>query len=208
MTSRSLRNPVIATAAVALLAGCAAGPGPFGPREQTPIPAGSTLVLQRPLDLATGAARVFLQEGHVVPTGSGMSRFRPRCSFGLEKLDGEPLMPVIEPDRFRTGPARTRGYAHGRPRGHDGVHLASRPLSLGLGFGLLHHRRERHGYITYAIEIPLSSDNQPQVDDFTCKVDRPHHWRGRLGLEAIRQAAGDIVQVELAEPDADSEDGY
>lgn len=177
------------------LSGCA-GPSPFGERYQTEIPAGSVLVLSRSLDLVAGSARVTMQDGQVRSDGllAGTSRFRPRCSFGLERLAGEPLIRTIEPDRFRTGRPHTRAYVHnGRA---ERTTVASR--SLAAVVGSMRRGGPNPGYLTYVLEIPLSSPRQPQVDDFTCKVDRPGNWRGRLGLEAIREAAAGIVRVELA----------
>lgn len=207
MTTRSIRTGALATAGAVLLAGCAAGPGPFGERYQTPIPEGSTLVLERALNVPSGEARAFMQDGQVIREGllAGYSRFRPRCSFGLERKRGEQRISTIEPDRFRTGKPWTRAYVRAWPE--EGVQVASRSLPFPLA------QNERGGpgtgYLTYVIEIPLSSSKQPQVDDFTCKVDRPANWRGRLGPQAIEEAAGGIVRVELAEgADTGSTGGY
>ncbi len=185
------------TLAAALVTASCTGPSPMGIREQEPIPAGSTLVLERPLELAGGSARVFLQDGEVVPDAffSGMDRFRPRCSFGLEKVDGEALVRTIEPDRFETGAAYNGAYVENGSDG--GIQVAS--AIDGIQVAAPEHGGPNPGYLTYVLEIPLSSPRQPQVDDFTCRLDRPGEWRGQLGLQAIREAAGDIVRVELAE---------
>ena len=201
MNNRFNRTAALVAAATVVLAGCAtSGSGPFGERYQTPIPEGSTLVLEQALDVPSGAARVFMQDGRIVPRSllSGTDRFQPVCSFGLERRGGEPLARTIEPDRFRTGPARNRAYVEAWPE--QGVQVAG--VSFGVGVGInVGGRRDGGGvgYLTYAVEIPLSSPDQPQVDDFTCEVDRPGNWRGKLGLEAIEQAAGGMVRVELAE---------
>lgn len=203
MIPRLVRNTTITMAAGALLAGCAAGPGPFGPRYQTPIPEGSTLVLQQALALPTGEARVFMQEGRIVQGGT--NRFQLNCSFGLERVEDEPLIETIQPDRFRTGPARNRAYVDARPE--QGVQVAGVSFGIGIGINIDPRRRggANTGYLTYVLEIPVRSPRQPQVDDFSCQVDRPGTWRGRLGLEAIQQATGDIVRVEFAESDTDTE---
>lgn len=196
MIHRPLHATATILATLLAVAGCA-GPSPYGERYQTQIPEGSTLVLEQPLGVASGKARVFMQDGQVARQGllGGLDRFRPRCSFGLERTGSEPLIREIEPDRFRTGTPHTR--AHVRHWPGEGIRVAGMSLSIGLGSS--ERGGANPGYLTYAIEIPLSSDRQPQVDDFTCQVDRPGTWRGRLGLEAIREAAGDIVRVELAE---------
>lgn len=186
------------TVAATLLAGCAgSGPGPFGERYQTEIPVGSTLVLNQPLELAAREARVFMQGGRVARDAviGGLDRLRPRCSFGLEREGNERLISTLEPGRFTTGPSHTRAYVRNWPA--EGVRVAGTSLSFGLAMNST--GGPDPGYLTYVIEIPLSSPDQPQVDDFTCKVDRPGSWRGKLGLEAVREAAGDLVTVELAE---------
>lgn len=188
-------------AAATVLAGCTStGPGPLGPRYQTPIPEGSTLVLNEALNLDRGDARVYMQNGRVMSESvlGGMDRLKPRCSFGLEKQGDEALISTIEPDRFTTGPTRNRAYADNWPR--EGVQVAS--LSAVVGVGMNASAEDRGGSLaelTYVLEIPVSSSSQPQVDDFTCTVDRPAHWAGKLGLEAVREAAGNLVTVELAQ---------
>lgn len=196
MIHRPLHGTATILATFLAVAGCA-GPSPYGERYQTPIPEGSTLVLEQPLRLASGKARIFMQEGQVIRQSllSGMDRFLPRCSFGLERTGSEPLIRQIEPDRFRTGPPHSR--AHVRHWPEEGIRVAG--TSLSIGFAANDRGGPSPGYLTYVIEIPLSSDRQPQVDDFTCELDRPGTWRGQLGLEAIREAAGGIVRVELAD---------
>jgi len=180
----------------ALLAGCA-GPSPLSPRDQAAVPAGSTLVLERALRVPGGSARVFVQDGRVMhgSLGSGMNRFRPRCSFRLERVGNEPLMNIIEPGRFETGTAYNR--AHVRNRIGQGMQVASAADGMQLA------SRERGGpnpgHLTHVIEIPLSSQRQPQVAEFTCEQDLPPNWRGELGLHAIHEATGDIVTIEPAD---------
>lgn len=195
-----IRSAAALAAATVLVAGCAGtGPGPLGERYQTPIPQGSTLVLEQDLQVPSGDARVFMQGGRVMRDAvlGGMDRFKPRCSFGLERQDGERLASTIEAARFTTGPARTRAYVRHWPEA--GVQVAGASLSFGIGLATNDSGGADIGYLTYVLEIPVSAPGQPQVDDFTCKVDKPKNWRGKLGLEAIRQAAGDLVTVELAQ---------
>lgn len=203
------RSTAALAAATVLVAGCAGtGPGPLGERYQTPIPEGSTLVLEQDLQVPSGEARVFMQNGRVMRDAvlGGMDRFKPRCSFGLERRGSERLVSTIEADRFTTGPARTRAYVRNWP--DEGVQVAGRSLSFGFGLAMNDSGGPDIGYLTYVLEIPVSSPDQPQVDDFTCKVDKPKNWRGKLGLEAIREAAGDLVTVERAESGAGDDSGY
>lgn len=195
MKRRAIRAGT-AILASALVAGCA-GPSPLGPRDQDAVPAGSTLVLERALEVPGGSARVFLQDGRVVRDGlvSGMNRFRPRCSFGLERVDNEPLMNTIEPDRFETGTAYNRAYVRNHFEG--GVQVAS--AADGIQLASSERGGPGPGHLTHVVEIPLSSAQQPQVADLTCRQDLPPNWRGELGLQAIREATGDIVTIEPAE---------
>ena len=186
-------------AAATLLAGCStSGYGPLGPRYQTPIPEGSTLVLNRALNLDKGDARVYMQNGRVMSESvlGGMDRLKPRCSFGLERQGNEALISTIEPDRFTIGRARNRAYADRWPE--EGVQVAGLSVLAGAGVSS-DDRGGTLAELTYVLEIPVSSSSQPQVDDFTCQVDRPAEWAGKLGLEAIQEAAGDLVTVELAQ---------
>lgn len=195
-----IRSTTALAAATVFVASCAgSGPGPLGERYQTPIPQGSTLVLEQDLQVPSGDARVFMQGGRVMRDAllGGMDRFKPRCSFGLERQGDERLVATIEADRFTTGPARTRAYVRHWPE--EGIQVAGRSLSFGIGLAMNDAGGADIGYLTYVLEIPVSSSGQPQVDDFTCKVDKPKNWQGKLGLEAIREAAGDLVTVELAE---------
>ena len=203
MTARPARIVVLA-AAVLALAGCATGPDPGAPRYQTRIPEGSVLVLERALELPPGRARVYLQGGRVAGSASGIDRFEPSCSFGLERVGDEPLVETIEPDRFRTGAARNRDYADSSTT--VGIGLARSTVSFAFGIGFRFGVGGMgDGSGSERLEIPLSSPRQPQVDDLTCTVDRPHRRGGRLGLEAIQQAAGDLVRVELAGDDSDDD---
>jgi len=171
---------------IAGVAGCA-GDSVYGHRYETPIPEGSTVVLEQPLELASGSARAFMQSGEVIRPGllSGVDRFRPVCSFGLEKVDDEPLIRKIEPDRFETGEQYNTTHVRAWPA--EGLQVAN----MG-GAG------PYPGFLTYEVQIPLASPRQPQVDDLTCEVDRPPNWNGELGLETIAEAVGDIVRIERA----------
>lgn len=197
-----IRLPLLSLMALLGVAGCATTPyqESLDSRDEA-IPAeGSVLVLEQPLELASDAARVFLQGGQVIRF-QDRDRFEPVCSFGLRRRGDEPLIRTIEPDRFTTGPARNRAQARAEPV--QRILLASRRTSFGLrGLSIgMHDRGGGPGHLTFIVEIPLHSDNQPQVDNLVCALDRPAYWRGRVGLGALRTALGDIATIRPAPAD-------
>lgn len=196
---RFIHSPLLAFTALLIVAGCTATPyqESLDSRDET-IPAeGSILVLEQPLELASDAARVFLQGGRVIRF-QDRNRFEPVCSFGLRRRGDEPLIRTIEPDRFTTGPARNRAQARAEPV--QRILLANRRTSFGLrGLSMgMHERGGGPGHLTFIVEIPLHSDTQPQVDNLVCAVDRPAYWRGSVGLGALRAALEDIATIRLA----------
>lgn len=194
--AKTRHSRVVALLGASLLAGgCAStGGGPYGEREETQVPAGSTLVLNERLEMPGTAARVYLQQGRVIRF-QDRDRFNPWCSFGLRRDDGGSLPAAIEPGEFRTGPAHNRVHARNAPSG--GIRVASRSLSIGLAS--FSGPGPGPGHLTWKIEIPLAADGQPHVDDLTCAVDRPPHWRGELGLESIRRALGGVATIRTAD---------
>ncbi|MEF8833725.1 MAG: hypothetical protein V5A42_02560 [Halofilum sp. (in: g-proteobacteria)] len=174
-------------AALLLGTGCAA-PGDSGSRIDSPIPPGSVLVIEEGLMLPPDGARVHFQAGRVTRFHD-RDRFAPWCSLGLRRDADEALQQAIRPGRFRVEAIRSGARAAASPLAS--VRLAGPlPALAGLergGGGL--------GYLTRFLELRLRSDEQPQVDDLTCAIDRPPDWRGRLGLESVRQALGGLGRI-------------
>lgn len=172
--------------AVALV-GCAAGPG-HEARVDTPVRPGATLELREPLPLPAADARVYFQAGQVTRFHD-RDRFAPWCSIGVRRSADGTLPDAIEPGRFMVVDVRS-GARAGRLPG-AGVKLASRMAMLDRGGSL--------GHLTWTVEMRLDSVSQPRVDDLRCAVDRAPDWRGRLGLESIRQALGDLGRISPAD---------
>ncbi|WP_139150726.1 hypothetical protein [Halofilum ochraceum] len=168
-------------------AGCAS-PGTPGSRTDTPIAPGSVLVLEEGMLLPTDDARVHFQAGRVTRYHD-RNRFAPWCSLGLREDGDEPLQQAIKPGRFRVEAARSGARAGTSPL--RGLRVAGTvPTLAGMhpgGGGL--------GHLTWYLELRLHSEEQPQVDDLTCAIDRPPDWRGRLGLESVRQALSGLGRI-------------
>lgn len=185
------RKSAIAVLAVLLLGAGCASPGGYGPRTDTPVTPGTVLVIEEGLMLPAGEARVHLQAGRVTRFHD-RDRFAPWCSLGLRREGDEPLRQAIEAGRFRVEATRSGARAGMSPL--HGVHVAGTSpglLAIDRGGGGL-------GHLTWYLELRLRSDEQPQVDDLTCAIDRPPDWRGRLGLESVRQALGGLGRIEPA----------
>ena len=165
------------------LVGCAAGAG-YEARVDTPVRPGATLELREPLALPAADARVYFQAGRVTRFHD-RDRFAPWCSIGVRRSAAGTLPDAIEPGRFMVVDVRS-GARAGRLPGR-GVKLASRMAVLDPGGSL--------GHLTWTIEMRLDSVSQPQVDDLRCAVDRPPDWRGRLGLESVRDALGGLGRM-------------
>lgn len=174
-------------AALLLAVGCASS-GHSGPRTDTPVVPGSALVIEEGMMLPAEEARVHFQDGRVTRFHD-RNRFAPWCSLGLRRAGEEPLQQAIRPGRFRVEATRSGARAETSPL--HGVRVAGAfPVLAGLergGGGL--------GHLTWYLELRLHSDEQPQVDDLICALDRPPDWRGRLGLESVRQALGGLGRI-------------
>ncbi|MFW5969380.1 MAG: hypothetical protein ACOCP9_01940 [Halofilum sp. (in: g-proteobacteria)] len=196
---RGMTNPfrmrpsaIAALVAVLLLATGCASSRDSGPRTDTPVASGSILVIEEGLTLPADRARVYFQAGRVTRYHD-RDRFAPWCSLGLRRAEDEALQQAIEPGRFRVEASRAGARAAASPL--DGIRLAGPlPALAGLDAG-----RGGLGHLTWYLELRLRSDGQPQVDDLTCAIDRPPDWRGRLGLESVRQALGGLGRIGPAE---------
>jgi len=187
---RPRMSAIAVLAALLFGTGCASS-GSSGPRTETPVAPGSVLVIEEGMILPADEARVYFQAGRVTRYHD-RNRFAPWCSLGLRREGDEALQQAIKPGRFRVEAARSGARAAASPL--EGVRLAGPlPVLAGLdrgGGGL--------GHITWHLELRLHSDEQPQVDDLTCAIDRPPDWRGRLGLESVRRALGGLGRIEPA----------
>ena len=175
------------TVLVAMMAtGCAAtGDGDYGSRVFDV----STVVLERPLDLSRGDARVYVQDGEVIRQ-QDRNRFEPWCSFTVRKRSGDAdRIAMIEPDRFLAGEPVRWSPPESTPPGMRGV-------SLGIRIGL--PEGGTPGMYTWYTRFRLRSDSQPQVDTLTCGYDGDS-LDGHLTLEQIRATLGDVGTVRTLE---------
>lgn len=187
-TRRLLREAMLAAVAAALLSGCAASRS-YSRGDEPAIAAGASVIVEQPLRVSGGRARVFLQNGEIIRF-QDRNRFEPWCSVGLDHQAPSGQAETIEPGRFEAGQPR-RG-ARADAGGSDGVRLASAAgvtlASADRGGGL--------GTLTHYLEVPLASSQQPDVRELRCAVDRQPRWRGRITEAFIRSALGERARIE------------
>lgn len=172
-------------AACLIVAGCQQSPVRDESSPRSRIPVDSVIVLEKPLTIPAGHARVFLQGGKV-KAKSKINRYHPHCNFETRQLSDGTL--TIEPDRFivtqlvgdeteivhQQGPLR---YAALRRVGGEAfVSQTSR-----------------------FIEHYLDSEKQPGVMRMTCHGGFGEPWLVKYpSVAEIRKALGEYVRLKLA----------
>ncbi len=144
---------------------------------------GWRLVLHKPLVVAPENARVFLQDGRMLPS-LAFNQYRPSCSLEVRNLSPQPQ--TIEPDTFvvnRIQPLREE-VAAWRPVKLASLSLASAavdasPADIFLGY-----------------HFWLSSDAQPDVLRMTCRGVFAEPWEAEYPtLEEIAHALGGYAEL-------------
>lgn len=170
-----------------LLAGCrtvqieeSAG-GPW-----TPIPPGSTLTLNRPLQVPLDQARVFLRDGQVSPAGANQG---PGCALEVRALSRNAPQ-TITPQTFRV--SRVQVYwaevAHLVRPGSVRLQLAEVGGNGGGGSPMI-----QEGYHLWL------SGKDTNVMRLTCLGMLDEMWRSRpITLDEIRHALGDVATLRFA----------
>jgi hypothetical protein len=147
-------------------------------------PVGSTLVLKKPVTVAAGETRVFIQGGELMKR-SEFDRYEANCDLELRKLQDRPR--EIEADSFIITKVQ---------RLMEQVVRKSSPRSgfVKVGFDVGGKPMVVRGY-----HLWLGSDRQPDVMRMTCRgafddinrADPP-------SLEEVRRALGGIADLSLA----------
>lgn len=169
-----LGGALVATLTIA----CAASPGERPAR----LPVGTTVVLNQPLTVPAGQARVFLQGGRVIERVR-LRQYYPHCDFEIRQVsDGSA---GIAPDRF-TVTAVTEGEEPVVMR--QTLHYAGLRLSDMQQDGVSMVSRYLHHW--------LHSPRQPQVLRLTCHGGFDFPGRAQLPTVAeIRYALGEVVTL-------------
>jgi len=183
------RRVVAALSVALLLAAC----GPLSIRNEATrsyVPLrNASLELHRDIVVAPGRARVFFQDGEVLP---GINEYRPHCELTVRKLADRPQ--TIQADRF-TVERVSADIVHVVSSGAVVVAVnAEFRLAGGGGDG----GGDGEGRLMKAYILYLHSDRQPEVLSLVCggAFNLPA-LATRPSLEDIQTALGDYATLEL-----------
>lgn len=146
-------------------------------------PAGSQLVLHRPLEIPADWATVRLQRGRTVAFGAVQEQ-EPHCILEIDTV--RPAPQRIEPDRFAI----------------IGVRRSISDLAAASGFFIraAHADSDLPAQLFYKTEFRLRSERQSGVRRLLCQHDQLAAGAGlprHLTLAEIRSALGDLLTIEL-----------
>jgi len=148
------------------------------------VPAGSTLVLNSPLEIPGGEASVYIQDGEVTSYWSA-NKYEGHCKFEMWSIVERRR--VVEPDRFAVQRVeREREYVQAPP----GRLLTSEDGSGGGPFV------EIGKTLMY-----LESPGQPDVYRMTCQRWNDFTDPVPMSIREIRDTLGDRFSLELPDPE-------
>lgn len=162
-----------------LLPACRLAPVADETSPSYPVPAGSTLVLNRPLAIPDGSTGVRLQGGAVKPARD-VNEWHPNCRLEVRTLSDR--VRTVEPDRFEIWRVRRETTVVTGP---------------GTRFAELRADSGGPTFLVFRTLFDLRSARQPDVAWLTCQ-----HWGdpalGRdLSIREIRTALGDVAGLVL-----------
>jgi len=180
-------RPIAAALLVVWLTACQQAPVRDENSPRSRIVPGSTVVLNKPLTVPAGHARVFLQDGEVREKVR-LKRYYPHCNFEIRSVSDGTLR--IEPGRFLVTGISTDEVELVRRRG--ALQYASLRLSDG---------GEMIPQVARLIHHQLHAEGRPEVMRLTCHGGFSDPWRVEYPSVAdIRQDLGEWVTLEPAEP--------
>ncbi|MDH5484522.1 MAG: hypothetical protein OEY43_04725 [Gammaproteobacteria bacterium] len=145
-----------------------------------PVPVGSLLILLQAIEIPPGTARVFIQQGQVLPLKQ-VNQYKPHCEFEINSLDTS--IQTIHPDRFTIYKVAT-----------DIRYVSRQAL-----FASLSTRLFNDGDIVgFANDYYLRSASQPDVRKLSCLHWDDSYKRIYLSIEQVRQVLGKIFELQLA----------
>jgi hypothetical protein len=169
----------------ALVAAC----GPVEVREDatgawTPIPPGSTLTLNRPVQIPQERARIFFRGGEISAAGANMG---PSC--GLEVRE----MSMDGPQTVQAGTYRITRVEDYWPQ------VAWREPPEAVRFRLASSSQGGSPMIQQGYHLYLEGGPDPNVMRLTCLGMLDVMWKARsITLAEIRQALGSVADLKLA----------
>jgi hypothetical protein len=147
---------------------------------------GSTLTLTQTLPIPSGHARVFMQDGRVIPRNA-VNIYHPHCNFEVSTVsDGSSR---IEADRF---------LVTGTRQGYVVVVRGPLPSVMVAAVGLVVAGEDDGGPppISRLVHYRLHADRQPDVRGLTCHGGLADEWEAQYPtLDEMRQVLGGIVSL-------------
>ena len=152
-------------------------------------PVGTEVELKEPLEVRPLSARVFLQQGAVVPK-TGLNLYLPSCTFAVTQVF-EDRSQTIQPDSFQV--VRVTGQreevVQQAPARYAAAYLAGGGISGGGSTMVMH-----------LVHLWLESPKQPEVRRLSCRgaLDDPP-LANRPSIAEMGQALGSIAELHLPE---------
>jgi len=137
------------------------------------------------LEIPSGEARIYVQNGKAIARRSGLDRFSTYCSFLMQDLHvpGEPAL-TVSPGRFDV-----REVRQSNDRFNDSIILATSTMWAGEGLP---------SNTFFTLEMRLRSTDQPDVRSLFCVKESSLRGRHYPSIEEIRIALGDAATIEPA----------
>ncbi len=171
-------------AAVSLLSACQQGPVRDETSHLSRVSVGSRFIVQQVLHIPAGHARVFLQNGQVVPKVK-LERYQPHCNIEVRTVSSGGS--YIEPDTFIV--TALMENEEEVVRGPQWQRYASLLFSGDSADMVMVSRFVRH---------TLNSSRQPEVMYLTCHGGFAEPWQVEApSISEIRQALGELVTLKL-----------
>jgi len=156
------------------------------------VPTGSTLILNKPINIQPEQVAAFVQHGDIVQAGR-FDIYRPNCKFELFKISTQSR--TVQPGKFAITQVVDEMETVQRSKPvflAMNSHSQSEPVSWGMMLGA----SENEMY-NYATAMYLSSETQPDVYRMTCK-----HWESiiddnYLSIKQMREAMGEWFTLRI-----------
>lgn len=144
------------------------------------VPAGSLLILPQAIEIPPGSARVFIQQGQIIPSRQ-INQYQPYCEFEINTLKDD--VQIIQPDQF-----------HIYKVTNDIRYVSRQTLFASLSSNTF----DSGDIVGFTDEFFLRSASQPDVRKLSCLHWDDAHKRMYLSIKQIRQALGNIFELRLA----------
>ena len=184
-TSHLIVRTMVAVTGIIVISGCGAS---FKNNTVRPSVSPAAIVqVNQQLEIPNRKARVYIQDGAVIPLGKRIDKWSTYCSVRMQQkhASGEPKLSV-SPGQFKITKVIERDDNIGSQR----TYVAS----LGWGFGLASNHHNTN--VIFEVEMRLASAEQPGVRSLICEKRSDN--RGLYNhptLEEIRIALGNTIEI-------------